>query len=155
MITLLAKKITIALLIIGIGTIVCAGNIDESKYKAVTIQEIIINPDGFKSKRVKIETKMVKIAISIPTYIEQEFSRKKYFYIIINPKTLPLVAKTKEFQDKLKTIKPGTKIKVFGKVKEFRRGKSIKRWRQQRWPKYYILAENIELIEKNKKTEGK
>jgi hypothetical protein len=152
-------SIILALILIGQGIVLRAGEIDENRYKLVTAQEIIINPDSFKSKRIQLETKMLKIAINIPTYIVNEYSKKKYCYIIINPRTLPLIAKIKDFQDKLKIIKTGTKIKVFGKVKEFRLGninKNRKRWRKQRWPQYYILIEEIRSIEKeNKKPKGK
>jgi len=153
------KKISIALVLINIVTVLRAGEIDENRYKLVTAQEIIINPDGFKSKRIQLETKMLKIAINIPTYIVNEYSKKKYCYIIINPRTLPLIAKIKDFQDKLKTIKNGTKIKIFGKVKEFRLGninKKRKHWRKQRWSKYYILIDEIRSIDKeNKKQKEK
>ncbi len=151
------KKVPIALFIISVGTVVSAGDFDENRYKSVTAQEIIINPTGFKSKRVQLETKMVRIAINIPTYISHEYSQKKYCHIVINPKTLPLIAKIKDFQDKLKVIKNGDKIKIFGKIKEFRFShKNKKNWRKQRWPKYYILIDDIKVIDKkNKKQKGK
>ncbi len=88
----------------------------------------------------------MRIVIKVPEYIEREFSRKKYCYFLITGR-MSVIARIKDFQDILQTIKNGQKITLFGKLKEFRL-KNNKRWRRKRWPRYYIEAEHIELIGK-------
>jgi predicted Rossmann-fold nucleotide-binding protein len=145
------KKGLLALSIMAFGTVSSTGG-TYSKYKKVTAKEVVINIDNFKLKRIQFETRMKKIVANTPEYIKKEFSRKKYIYIKVGAKSLPLIGKIKDLEKILKKTKKNTRIIVFGRVKEFWRSRLPKNKKRR---KYYVFVDKIELAKKTDQPEEK
>ena len=120
-----------------------AGTFDPKKYKEIESSIIKAQPEEYRNKTITFETKYRGYRKAYPNYIiKSGFKSHKYYWFVINPEIIPAMAKkTEMFNNLIQTLKPGTTIKVYGKLRKLKY--SPKR-RQQDF--FYLELKNIEII---------
>lgn len=129
-----------------------AGSFDPERYEKADVKILQAAPEKLKNDRIWFETSFLKYTTTFFPYMEQSgFKAGEDFMISVQPVTLPVLAKkTDDLTTLLTSLKPGAKVKVYGRVKKFRRAPKY-----TRMPHYYIDLENFELIENGKGKGGK
>ncbi|HCE45892.1 MAG TPA: hypothetical protein DET40_20295 [Lentisphaeria bacterium] len=108
--------------------------VDKAKLKAL--------PEEYKNKKIWYESEYFGYETTFPAYVEKSgFKAGKDFFLLVKPVAVPVMTeKTKEINELIPTLKKGSKVKVYGKVKKF-----MSEPEATMLPHYYIELEKIEV----------
>ncbi len=117
---------------------------DPKKYEPVEIEKLRATPEDLKNKKVCFETVYWKYETTFPPYVERSgYKAGKDYYLAVDPGSFPVIAdKTDEMNAIIPTLKRGSKIRVYGKVKKFSSPPV-----ETRFPHYFLELDKLEIIE--------
>lgn len=107
----------------------------------VRYTELSIAPESYYNKDVVYEATYLSTSTTFPKYVEDSGMRaNKYIMLTIGNMKLPaFVKKTDDMTKFVAGLTRGSKVKVLGKVKKFKRTPKV-----NVMPRYYVLIEDIE-----------
>ncbi len=108
--------------------------VDKAKLKAL--------PEEYKNKKIWYESTYFGYETTFPPYVEKSgFKAGKDFCLLVQPMVVPVMTeKTKELNDLIPTLKKGSKVKVYGKIKKFSNEPEM-----TMQPHYFLELEKIEV----------
>lgn len=148
------KAISAVLLsLVFIFLLTCPANAETFKpenYTEVDKEKIKAMPEEYKNKKIWYESIYFGYEITFPRYVEKSgFKAGKDFCLLVRPVILPVMAeKTKEMNDLVPTLKRGTKVKVYGRMKKF-----MSEPEKTVLPHYYLELDKMEIVEEAVKPE--
>ena len=116
-------------------------------YTEINYRKLELSPKDFEYQVVCYTEPYLDFSTTFPAYIQwNNFRSETHLMIVVGSHKIPvLIEKSDEVIEILTTLKDGTKVKVFGKVKPF----TVKPTKSM-MPHYYVLADKIELKEEAK-----
>lgn len=112
-------------------------------YNSVEAKLLKITPEEFRNKKIFYQSQYIGIRKIFPKYIQDSgFKPDKYYCFEIDPGNIPVFTKkSEEYTKLLLTIKPGSTVQVYGKLKKLRY--SPKKVKQDL---FYLDLEKLEII---------
>ena len=140
-------KQLIALVVILLA--VQAGMAADKEYKEITFNELKAAPENYKYKYITYTAVFKRFATTFLPYMENSgIKSTKYFWLEIGGAQVPVIGKkTDELNKFVAGLKAGKMVKVYGKVKKFK-----KEPKQTLYPRYYVDLDNVELVAQTYKT---
>ena len=140
----------ILLSIASVFLLTCLANAETFKpesYAVVEIPKLKALPEEYRNKKVCYESVYAGYETTFPPYVEKSgFKAGKDFCLLVRPMDLPVMAeKTKEINELVPTLKKGTKVKIYGKIKKF-----MSEPEMTTLPHYFLELEKIEVVEEAK-----
>ncbi len=129
-------------------------------YKEVNIEELRAKPEEYSNKNIVIDTYYHNFIASFPAWMVYcGFTSDKYFYLNAAPASVPFLLRKKSDAGKFLTdIENKTKVKIYGRIKKFKKISAKYRRRfSARLPQFYLEVDKIEQKEtpQEKKEEAK
>ena len=130
-----------------------------SSFKEKSYKEIRASVKDLKNKKICYEATFINFSNEFPNYMERSgFRESKNYILLAGGKDLPVILKkTKYTTTLLAELKAGAKVKLYGRVKDFKADKNVKMAAS-----YYLQFDYIEILsngrERDKradKTQGK
>ena len=117
--------------------------VKHEQYKELSLEILKSQPEEYRNKKVCYESVYERYMTTFPPYAELNgFKAGKYYWLLIAPKNLPVVAKkTKTMNSLILTLKKRCKVKIYGKIKKFH----IKA-KNTMLPSYYLELADIVII---------
>jgi len=114
---------------------------DKEKYAETARDVLLAAPEEFKGKRITLKTKFMGLNTTFPPYMEGSGAKQsKYFWLKAGLRELPLLLpKDKGATELVGSLKEGSWIAVYGKVKKFKR-----KPKNPGMPQYYLEADLLE-----------
>lgn len=147
------KKILFAILLSCVFQFVficdiSAGTFKPESYKAVESKVLKLKPEDYRNKKIFYEGMYSSTQTTFPPYAEKNgIKAGKYFWLIISPANMPVVArKGKDLDDAIIALKRGSTVKVYGKVKKFKYKPEL-----TILPPYYLELVHIEVTKEPEK----
>jgi hypothetical protein len=124
---------------------------DSKKYQEVEISAVKATPEDLKNKKVTFETRYWRYETTFPPYVERSgYKAGKHYYLLVEPANFPvLVDKTDAMNAIIPTLKKGSKVRLYGKIKKFSSAPV-----ETTYPHYFLELEHIEIIEEGKDDSG-
>jgi len=121
------------------------------QYTEVEIKALQTQPEEYKNKKICYTSRYGKAMVTFPSYAERNgIKAGKYFWLLIQPATLPVVAKKNDDMNALiMALKSGAKVKVYGKVRKFKVPPNAKML-----PRYYLDLAHIDILEQSDSKDG-
>lgn len=115
-----------------------------AEYHTVTFQQLKAAPEDFKEKKVAYAGRFMGFTTRFFPYMEKSgFKSSRYYLLIVTGGDVPVMTKkTSEFKAIMAEIKPGTLVKVYGRIKKYR-SKPV----NTRHPRYYLRTDYIRIIQ--------
>jgi hypothetical protein len=138
------RKRFAALVAMSLMASLFSAQFDPKKYEPVEIEKLKATPEDLKNKKVTFETVYWRYETTFPPYIERSgYKAGKDYYLAVDPGNFPVMAdKTDEMNAIIPTLKRGSKIRVYGKVKKFSSPPV-----ETRFPHYFLELDKLEIIE--------
>jgi hypothetical protein len=131
----------IALAIVVSAT--CQALTDDQKksYKETNVKVLRLDPKAYKNDRVAVTGRYLGAVVNFHNYVEESgFDSDRYLAFSVDSPSVPIFARKKgDVVAQIAALKKGTKITVFGRLKEFRKDP-----KDGRLPKYYVEFEHLE-----------
>ncbi|HPN84559.1 MAG TPA: hypothetical protein PK821_04395 [Victivallales bacterium] len=117
---------------------------DPGKYEKVDIEKVKATPEEYKNKKVSLDTVYFKYETTFLPYMDKSgFKAGKNYYLQVKPGNFPvMVDKNDETNSLIPSLKAGSKVRIYGKVKKF----SYKP-EATIWPHYFLEMDKLEIIE--------
>lgn len=120
-------------------------------YPVVEYATVRVAPDQYKYKKVAYEGSFNGYLTEFPDYVEESgFSSRRYIVLKINDVwSVPVIArKTDDLIEQVAALKPGAKVKVYGKIRGFRRDP---KWKTA--PHYYLDLGHLQILDNRSRNE--
>jgi len=113
-------------------------------YTEVDIKMLKAAPESYSSKKVTFTSTYTRYSTTFLPYMESSGIKPgKYFWLEIGGAGLPVIARKKDEMNTLVAgLKRGTPVKVYGRVKKFKKAP-----KQPLFSRYYVSVDDIEIVE--------
>ena len=145
------KKSAVSIMFLFVSMVLCsAPKVKHEQYKEVDLKIIKSQPEEYRNKKVCYTSTYDKYMTTFPNYAAKNgFKAGKYYWLLIQPMSLPVVAKkTKDMNELILLLKSRCTVKVYGKIKKFRIPPQM-----SMLPSYYLELADIQVIEEPKETD--
>ena len=114
---------------------------DKTKYQEIERNILLAAPEEFKNKRVSLKTRFAGFNTNFPPYMEASGAKaSKYYWLRAGLRNVPLLLpKDKGAAELVASLKEGSGIAVYGKVRKFKRKPKM-----PGMTLYYLEAEFLE-----------
>ena len=132
------------LCLLSLTSIINGAEIDKKKYQELNLDVVKAMPEDYKNKKVFFETIFVRYETTFLPYMEKSGYRAgKHYYIQVRPDNFPVMAEKDDLTNAIiPTLKAGSKVKVYGKVKKFSSASEV-----GVLPLFHLEMDHIEVIE--------
>ncbi len=113
------------------------------RYKEITYNELKASKKELEHKRAWYEGAYMGFNDTFPHYVEESgIKASRYYYLLVNGMEVPVIARRKkEISDLIGKLKKGAKVRIYGKVKEFRQKPA-----RTILPHYYIEFDHLMVL---------
>lgn len=114
------------------------------KYKELTFQALKAAKESYEHKKVRYESIYTGFADTFPPYVEKSgYKSNKYFFLNCGGIQVPVLArKKKDLTELIGKLKKGVKVRIYGRVKEFRSKPGM-----TTLPRFFIELAHITVLE--------
>jgi hypothetical protein len=132
-----------ALLVLWASCLSMVSAQEATNFEKVAFGDITVTPEKYRSKNVEYSATLRRLVMNFPPYMEAAgLKSSKYILAEIGDPQLPvLVRRTDEMTALMGDLKPGSVVRVWGRVKTFKDNP-----RRPAWPHYYVEAKNIAVV---------
>ena len=129
---------------------VTASSANHGQYKELELNVLKSQPEEYKNKKVCYTSTYEKYMTTFPSYaVRNGFKVGRYIWLLISPINIPVVSKkTKEMNELITSLKRGSKVKVYGRIKKFRQAPY-----NSMLPRYYLDLDNIMVVSEPKQVQ--
>ena len=120
------------------------------RHEEVTLKQLKAAKDDYDRRRVCYDAVYLGFRDTFPEYVEDSgFKSSRDYMLHIGVLDLPVLAKQRDWQELIAALKNGSRVKVYGKLQEFRDEPKVKVL-----PRYYVELEYLQVVEPEPQRHG-
>lgn len=122
---------------------VSAAGTDRPEYRETTVQKLRAAPEEYRNRKVTYTGRFVGFTTTFFPYMEASgFKADRAYGLVVGHAAVPVIAPRKaKFKALMSEIKPGVKVRVRGRLKQFSRKPE-----NTRLPRYYVSLAELEVL---------